>query len=558
MQILRNLTTNKTAITAGIICFMVFFKAVSGDFVNFDDNRFIVNNPGIRQFNLSMIYSALTEQFSDDYWAPLTWISFAVDYYFWELDPFGYHLTNILLHALNTSLVVLVADRIWNQGKESENIGPFGIRKTDTAINKFLYPITLLLAGLLWGLHPLRVESVAWATERKDVLYGMLALCSILCYLRDIQILNNTHNAGRRYYFYSLLLFMLALMAKPTSVFIPMLLVVADWFPFRRLQKGLIFKTLVEKIPFFILSALATIITVVKMSITSAPYSYDMLSFNDRVIISGHSIAEFFRLSLVPLGIHIFNTLAPVLANPSPAYVKTFIIAAFTCYCLYMIRKNRYFIVVWLAFLIPLLPTLPFFQVGIDVAYSTRHSYMPSVVPSITVAAMVAGTYKALYTGKTYNLCRLLTALTACVIVLNIAITQHLINSWKNSGALWSRAIKFNPVGRAYFQRAQYYSARGQYFAAAEDYLVAAGKAERAGNPEAFNYYAISGDMYNKSGKHEDAVAAFTMAIRLNPWPNYYYHRGLALQKLGRQNEASEDFRISGNDKRNIMFLEVP
>ena len=317
MRKFHNLSVHKIALTAGFISFLVFLRAVSGDFVNHDDNRFVLDNPGIRHLDASMIFSALTEQFSDDYWTPLTWISFAIDYHFWGLNPVGYHLVNILLHAVNTMLVVLITDRLWNLNVDGENRGPFGIREESSSDSgAYLYPMALLLAGLLWGLHPLRVESVAWVAERKDVLYGMLAFCSILFYIRDVQNLRITDNAGRRFYFISLLFFQLALMAKPTSVFIPMLLVVADWYPFRRLEKGALLRPLAEKIPFFILSALATVITINKMSITSAPYTYDMLSFTDRVLISGHSIVAFCRLLLLPTEIHVFNTLAKVLADP--------------------------------------------------------------------------------------------------------------------------------------------------------------------------------------------------------------------------------------------------
>jgi protein O-mannosyl-transferase len=579
----RTRTAAKVALTAGLISFLVFLRAVAGDFVNFDDPRFVIDNLDIRHLDGNMIVSALTRQFSNDYWAPLTWISFAIDYHFWGLNPAGYHLVNILFHAVNTGLVVLMADRLWNFGKDARvqaagmdvghEVSIINCQEVLDIVNSsslkrkmirwiegesYLYSTMLLLAGLLWGIHPLRVESVAWVAERKDVLYGMLALSSVLCYLRDGEAMRKTGGKGdRRYYLCSLILFLLALMAKPTSVFIPMLLVVADWYPLRRLQKGIILKVLVEKVPFFALSALATMLTVINMSITSAPYSYSQFSFADRVIISGHSIIEFCRLMLFPVGIHLFNTIAPVLAHPMPAYAKTFAVIAFTCYCLYAARRNPRVIAVWLSFLIPLLPTLPFFQVGVDVAYSTRHSYLPSVVPVIAVTAIIAGVYKKI-TGTEYRYLRyLICFLAATVLIFHVGMTEHLISSWKNSGTLWSRVIKFNPVGRAYNYRALYFMDIGQFSAAADDFLIAAERAVEAGNPEAFNYYALGGDALNRARRYEEAVAAFSTAIMLNPWPNYYYHRGLALQALGRLNEAAEDFRFAGAEKGAIEFQNM-
>src|SRR6185369_2031169 len=303
----------------------------------------------------------------------------------------------------------------------------------------FLYPGMLLLAGLLWGVHPLRVESVAWVAERKDVLYGMLALCSILCYLRDAEIVTLGGRGGRRYYLYSLIFFLLALTAKPTSVFLPMLLVVADWYPFDRLRKGKALKALAEKTPYFALAALATMLTIINMSKTTAPYSYNEFSFWERVVISGYSIFEFCRLMIYPVGIHLFNTIALIFANPIPAYAKTFAVFAFTCYCIHAGRKKPSVMAVWLSFLIPLLPTLAFFQVGVDVTYSTRHSYLAAAIPSIAAVAILAGIYKKISEIGHRYLQNLFVAAVAIVMVFHVSMTEHLISSWKNSGTLWSR-----------------------------------------------------------------------------------------------------------------------
>lgn len=579
----EKMTVNKIALTAGLISLVVYLRAVAGDFVNYDDPRFVIDNPGIRHLDGNMIVSALTQQFSNDYWAPLTWISFAIDYSIWGLNPAGYHLVNILFHAVNTGLVVLIADRLWKhyKGMGAQAAG-MGDGYEDVGINRpaplaavgssslkwknmdwmaggtSLYSVMLLLAGLLWGLHPLRVESVAWVSERKDVLYGMLALCSVLCYLRDAEIMKTgNERGGRRYYLYSLILFMLALMAKPTSVFLPMLLVVADWYPFGRLRQGTIVKVLLEKLPYFALAAVVTVLTIITMSKTTAPYSYSEFSFTERLIISGHSIFEFMRLMLFPVGIHLFNTIAPVLANPVPAYAKTALVAGVACYSLYVVRRNPPVMAVWLSFLIPLLPTLAFFQVGVDVTYSTRHSYLAAVVPSIAAVAILAGIYKKCSGSGQRYLHGLCMALVVVVMVFHVYMTEHLINSWRNSGTLWSRVIQFNPIGRAYNYRALYRTEIGQFSAAADDFLAAAEGAKEAGNPEAFNYYAYAGDAFFRSGRYENAVVAFSAAIELNPWPEYYYHRGLALKALGKANEAAEDFRMAGDKRGEIEFHKM-
>ena len=218
LRIARNTTT--IALAAGLICLLVYLRALSCGFVNLDDPYFILNNEAIRRLDGKLLAWAFGQP-GFDLWIPLTWLSLAVDYRFWGLNPLGYHLTNILLHAANTVLVVLIADRLCRI-RFGEVWGAAG--------RPYLYPGMLLLAGLLFGIHPLRVESVAWVTERKDVLNGLLSLGSVLLYLRYVQR-KEAGQGGSGAYLCSLFLFALSLMAKSVSVVLPAVLLVADWYP---------------------------------------------------------------------------------------------------------------------------------------------------------------------------------------------------------------------------------------------------------------------------------------------------------------------------------------
>lgn len=170
-----------TALIVALISLLVYLRALDCGFVNWDDQIYILNNVDIRGLDRKFFVWAFTDT-ATGWWMPLTWLSFAVDYHFWGLDPFGYHLTNILLHAVNGGLVVLLADRLLAGAAGSGEQGP--------APARWRYPALLLLAGLVWGLHPLRVESVAWATERKDVLNGAFALGAAIFYLHYAQLVD--------------------------------------------------------------------------------------------------------------------------------------------------------------------------------------------------------------------------------------------------------------------------------------------------------------------------------------------------------------------------------
>jgi tetratricopeptide (TPR) repeat protein len=132
------------------------------------------------------------------------------------------------------------------------------------------------------------------------------------------------------------------------------------------------------------------------------------------------------------------------------------------------------------------------------------------------------------------------------VLLFWVAMTERLIGTWKNPETLWTRAIEIQPMGRAYYLRADYYLQAGRYTEAAADLSASITMGIKAGFPELFNLHALRGDALSKAGRFQEAVQEFTEAIALYPYPGYYYHRGKALQALGRQREAETDFLRAG------------
>jgi len=166
------------ATVVALITLAVHLPALRNDFVNFDDPIHAYNNLNIRSLNLNFFKWAFTT-FDSGIWHPLTWLSHGLDYAVWGLKPLGHHLTSIIIHALNTFLVVLLSIRLLDiRRKHSED---------STFLNKQGMLIAGGVAGLLFGVHPLHVESVAWVAERKDVLCGMFYLLGILSYLEYAQ-----------------------------------------------------------------------------------------------------------------------------------------------------------------------------------------------------------------------------------------------------------------------------------------------------------------------------------------------------------------------------------
>lgn len=524
------------AVISAFVCLALYLRALGCDFVNFDDPYYVIDNPGIRILDPQFIREAFTTSYLG-WWMPLTWISFAIDYHFWGVAPVGYHLTNILLHAVNTGLVVLIADRLlrrW-QGEWSEG------QSTDP------YPLLLLLAGLLWGVHPLRVESVAWVTERKDVLNGVFVLGAILLYLCYVEGKSNGQKLGRSAYFGSLALFLLSLMAKPVSVVIPAMLLVLDWYPLGRFHRESPAKIIAEKLPYFVLALLVVAATITLASGESILVSVHDFPLYKRFVLAGNSLFEYLRMTVLPAGLVNLYLLPRVF--PASYYLASLVVLVFIFYCFLGWRQRPWLLATWLLFVLPLLPVLGFFQNGSQ-AYADRFTYLPGVALSICSTGLL-GTLLS----RCHGLSRQLVLSMALVVtILCVVMSFNLIGAWRNPETLWSRVIAVKPIGRAFYLRADYRLQTGRYLEAAADLADSIAIGNRDGFPGVFNLHALRGDALSRAGRHEDAVREFTAAISMRPEPEYFYHRGIELRALGRSAEAVADFQAAGDATGPIVW----
>ena len=496
------------ALVAGLTCLLVYLRALTCGFVSLDDPEYVLNNAAIRHFDWNLVVTSFTGA-TAGFWMPLTWISLALDHQIWRLNPLGYHLTNILLHAINAGMVVLIADRLCRGlfAEEWERTG-----------RAYLYPGMLLLAGLLFGIHPLRVESVAWVTERKDVLNGLFSLGSILCYLRYVQQQEATGAGGapRRWYFFSFALFGLSLLAKSVSVVLPAMFLVADWYPLGRLRQERLGTLVAEKLPFLFLSGAMSVATLYFTAQSRFLVSYEDFPLGQRLLVSGNAVFEYCRLLLVPVGISPFH----VIPDPIPtAYAVTTGLVAVICVGVAAARKSRWVPAAWLAFLLPLLPVLAFFQNG-DQSFASRFTYLPSVAPGIAVAALAAA---AVARGNGFLLRRGVPALTALLLLFHAGMTYRLIGVWQDTGTVWSRAIDLEPQAILFKERGIYHHGAGRYDAAVADYTEALGRATAGLQPYLYNLYAYRGEALRAAGRYEEAVADLSRAIALYPHPEYYH-----------------------------------
>lgn len=521
----------KAAAISGTVVLLVYLRSLSCGFVNLDDPLYVLNNTHIRSLDYGFFSSVFTQTYLG-WWMPMTWISLALDYRFWGLDPLGYHLTNVILHAVNTGLLVLIADMIL----KDEDYGWRG---------SYLYLATLLSAGLLWGVHPLRVESVVWVTERKDVLNGLFTFGAVYCYLCHVRGKERTGNRlFTSAYIAALFLFVLSLMAKSVSVVLPAALLVLDWYPLGRLQKTGLKVVLIEKLPFFVLAALMTVVTFFFFSTVNGLISNENFLLIERLLVSGNAFFEYCRLLCYPAGIVPLHFIPDPI--PSSYTVKTVMAVVLIGLVMYPVRRKPVYTVVLLLFILPLLPVLAFFQNG-DQAFASRFTYLPSAAPCIAVAALLTAAY-----GKV-PVCRgwLRYALPGCFAALLLSyavLTLRLIPVWNNPETMWNRVVEIEPSGIAFKERALLYASVGRYDAAVEDYSAALARPLNVWRPYIYNLYAFRGEALSLAGRYDDAVRDFSVAIAMFPHPVYYRLRGAALKAGGRLQEAGVDFGKAGGD----------
>src|SRR5213596_2293038 len=229
--------------------FAAFLPALQNQFVSWDDAENFLDNPHYRGLGWTHLRWMWTTHLG--HYIPLTWMTLGLDYLLWGMNPLGYHLTNLLLHAANAVVFFFVVRRILT-------LALLGASERGLAL-----AVSAGFAALVFAIHPLRVESVAWATERRDVLSGLFYLLTILMYLRACE----RGARGRRSYWLSVALFGCALLSKSMAVSHPVVLLILEVYPLRRLGGSLGWssastrRVYVEKIPFVLLAAAASAIT---------------------------------------------------------------------------------------------------------------------------------------------------------------------------------------------------------------------------------------------------------------------------------------------------------
>jgi tetratricopeptide (TPR) repeat protein len=519
--------------------------ALENELLIWDDRGYVTENTHIRSLNFDTVKWAFFG-FYANYWAPLTWLSLAVDYAFWELNPMGYHLTNNIIHAINAGIFFVLSYlllKIYISAREPE-------KETSHVLtpNNALY--CSLLAALLFALHPLRVESVAWVTERKDVLSLFFGLPAVISYLMHTQTAttrslkaNSVFSfAGSRYYWLSVAFYSLSLLSKPMFVTLPFVLLVLDWFPLRRFVSTGLRTLIYEKAPFLALALIDTFL--VSMSNMPVIMSHAEITMVSRVLIAFKSILYYLWLTVWPADISPFYLHPGNIADIGIEYVLPillFILVTFCC--VRLVKRQPVFLVVLLLYMITLAPFMGFMHAGPQ-SMAARFTYLPGLPVALLYAI---GTIAAFVRLSSSRIARIaIIVATISILVLAGCNTVKHIAFWKDDVTLFSRAIDLRPhhSGRVYFQRGLGYAKKGELQKALDDMNEALAIA-LAKNYHQHSIYVERARILRRMGNLEGAIADYSSAISNAEYPErrFYYERADTYKEMGRYDLAEKDFR---------------
>jgi len=548
MRILMNRAPNSRywlAAAIAVITFAVYLPCLRNEFVEWDDSTYVVENPFIRSLNMTLLKRAFFEFYASN-WHPLTWISHALDYAMWGLNPIGHHLTSVILHAVNTFLVVLLIMRLMEALRGTTAIGRSVFSEEKSAF------ITGGVAGLLFGLHPLHVESVAWVAERKDLLCALFFLLSMTWYIKYIRAEENEsvqrHSRPavlKPHYLLSLGFFVLALLSKPMAVTLPAILLIVDWYPFKRIRSLKTFwLAFLEKLPFLALSLVSSILTVLAQSAGGAITSVEIAPLSTRMLVAANSLVAYVWKMIVPLDLIPYYPYPENIAPFSSEYllpIALIVGITVTCAMLAGKRRQNLLLAVWVYYIVCLLPVIGIIQVG-GQSMADRYTYLPSIGPFFLMGLIAAwGLMKmnSLTQGRV-NI-TVMSAVIALFLLTSLSyLTFEQMAVWRNSIDLWNYVIEkeTEKVPLVYYSRGISLKKTGQRVKAGEDFDMAI-----ALDRSYYRAYNHRGMLYGEDGSLDTAIEYFDKSIAINPnYANAYANRGFTYALKGQYDRALDDF----------------
>lgn len=474
------------------LSFLLYFQSLSFGFFTWDDLSYVQNNELLRNGSWLDFFTGPFEGM----YQPLLLISLSIDNWIGGGNPWWFHFSNILLHGVNSLLVFYFFKKI-----QENSLIPY-------------------LSAAIFLLHPVMVEPVSWITCRKDLLFSAFYLGGAIAWLIYLQKKN------QKWYFISLLFFLLSVLSKVQAVSFPFMLMILEFLkgesPFSR-------NKLIQKIPFFLISLIFGGL-VYYFALGTSPD----IAFFDRILLSGFALSAYLFKFILPIS---HTVLVPFPEEIRVIHIAMALLSAFLIYLLFHFRKNKLlvsgglFLILHLALLLPIFPNS-------YILMAEKYLYLSGIGILMMLIAILPSLKKSY---------------VVFIPLILIIPSLNQIQNWKDPLDLWTQVVKKYPYSpEAWDNRAYAYYAINDYERSAEDYQKSINL-----NPNAWNSRANAGAVLSELKQYESAILHLNKALELKPGDELaHYNRAIALQNTGKFTEALKDIdEAVGQNPENADYL---
>ncbi len=495
------------ALALAFIAFIAYLPSLQNDFVNWDDPSYILNNMHIRHFDFGVLiemFNPFPKNYLVSNYHPFTELSLAIDHIIYGgLKPKGFHITNLVLHSINTALVFTFIYRL--AGK------------------------SIIIAGftaLFFGIHPMHIESVAWVSERKDVLHVLFYLLAMLQYLKYLE-----SDRTRKYLVYTFILFICSLLSKAQAVTLPLALLLLDYFYSRKDLKLIA----LEKAPFFVFSLLFGLLAIKAQASTEA-ITLVNIPLAQRPFTGSYALFTYLWMLFAPVGLSALHPYPFEMGGALPwrFYASILVMLGFLAALFFAWKKDKKEIAFGLGFFFfTILPVLQFLTVG-EAIIAERYTYLPY----IGLLFMLGYFIDKAFTVSSLNKFKLpLIALVTVFSVAFIVMDWDRIGDWKDSPTLWNNVLEQYPNEKlAYVNLSHFFSEVKEY----DKSIEYAEKGLKIA-PNHYKLWVNKAFGLMKKNQHKAAIPVLQEAVKRDPHHyEIYFNLGICHDNLKQFDKSFE------------------
>ncbi|MBF0517485.1 MAG: tetratricopeptide repeat protein [Nitrospirae bacterium] len=510
-HLINKIDSTDTVVLLLAAAVMIVFLPVYGfEFVSFDDAIHITNNPHVQNgLTVDGIKWAFTTTIEGN-WVPLMWITHMIDAAIYGVNPGGHHMSNLILHIINSIVLFLLFKEMTGELWRSA------------------------LVAALFAVHPAHVESVAWVSERKDLISALFWFITMSFYVKY------TRQPSRKSYAYVIIFFILGLMSKPMLVTLPFVLLLIDSWPLGRLKQTPLSKLIIEKIPMFIISGVFSVITYYAQKNYKAVISLAELPYSLRMGNVLTAYVKYLKNAVIPTGLSVFYPRMEAVEAWQWIGAVVILLAVTICAVL-VVKRSPYILTGWFWFLGTMVPVIGLVQVGAQ-GMADRYTYIPFIGLFIMAA----------YALPTKISQRLPVKIISFAIICTCtALSVKQVRYWQNSTSLLTHASQtIKTSALLFYNLGTVLAETGKY----DQSLKAFDKAI-AIDPKNADAYINKGTVYMRIHQFDKAAENFNSAIAIKPdIPEAYNGLGEAMMTVGNHKAAAEMFQkallINPNYKR--------